>query len=350
MLMPKGLLPEGWDTSKFLYFAEATGIAFFDETKPNAAAVLNAIRGIDMGLGNYVAQMRDLMSGIKAEAWEAVGMNRQKYGDIKASDGKGNTDQAVLRSSIITAEMFRRFQRFEESDMQGLLDYSKFAWINGKKGMYINSNGRKALLDVDPEQHLESDYGVFAVDSADEAAKLQQAKQYAFGWAQKGATPASVVLEVLDSNNMAQLKEFVKKAEEIEKQYQTQIQQAQQQHEQIVEDKKISINRENNATKIEVAHIMTDGAIAVKNIGAQNELDKINAQPEEEGSGDSDIDKAYNDHLDKIAEDDRKRQELGLKGAAESGKRRLGEAQIAVKREDIKSKEKIAKTNKNKYD
>lgn len=350
MLMPKGLLPDGWDTDKFLYFAEATGIAFFDETKPNAASVLNAIRGIDMGLGNYVSQMRELLAGIKAEAWDSIGMNRQKFGDIKASDGKGNTDQAVLRSSIITAEMFRRFQRFEESDSQGLLDYSKFAWIKGKKGMYITSNGQKAILDVDSEQHLESDYGVFAVDSAEEAAKLQQAKQYAFGWAQKGATPASTVLEVLASNNMSQLQEFVKKAEQIEKDYQAQIQQSEQQNAQAIEDKLTARQDSINQTDITVAQIQSNTAIQVKNIGAQNELEKIAAKPEEGESEDLGIDKAYNDYLAKVAEGDRKRQELGMKQAADIGKQRLGEQKIAVDREKIKSAEKIAKTNKNKYD
>lgn len=349
MLMPKGLLPEGWSEDEFLYFVEATGIAFFDETKPNAAAILNAIRGIDMGLGNYIAQMRELLTSIKMEAWDGVGMNRQRYGDIKASDGKGNTEQATVRSSVISAEMFRRFEKFEESDLQGLLDNSKLAWINGKKGMYINSNGRKAFLDVDPQLHLESDYGIFAVNSADEAEKLKLAKQYAFGWAQKGTSPAGTVLEVLDSNNMAQLKDYVSRAEAIQQEFEANQAKAQQEHEQLVEDKQTARDDKKNATSIKVAEIQAHATISAKNIGAKNELDKIEATPQQE-SDDPKINEAYNNYLLAVEESDRKKREEGLKSAAEVGKQRIAENKIAVDREKIKSAEKIAKTNKNKYD
>ena len=349
MLMPKGLLPEGWDTDKFLYFAEATGIAFFDETKPNAAAVLNAIRGIDMGLGNYVEQMRSLLSSIKMEAWESFGMNRQRYGDIKASDGKGNNDQAALRSAVISAEMFRRFERFEESDLQGLMDMSKYAWAEGKKGMYISPNGTKELLDIDPEIHCNSDVGVFATNSSHEAAKLEQARNYAFGWAQKGSSPASTVLEVLDSNNMAQLKEFVKKAEDVEKKYQESVEKSKQESLHAIEDKKTARDDKKNATDIKVAEIQVQGSIAGHNIKATNELDKIEAQPKQE-TGDANVDKAYDDYLAAVAESDRKKTEAGLKAASDIGKQRLGENKLSVDREKIESAEKIAKLNKNRYD
>ncbi len=348
MLMPKGLLPEGWTEDKFLYFAEATGIAFFDETKPNAAAVLNAIRGIDMGLGTYISQMRELLASIKMEAWDSVGMNRQRYGDIKASDGKGNVDQATIRSSVISAEMFRRFERFEESDLQGLLDTSKLAWVEGKKGMFVNSNGRKAFLDVNPGQSLESDYGVFAVNSSDEAAKLQTAKQYAFGWAQKGATPASTVLEVLDSNNMAQLKEFVKKAEDIQQQFEQQQEQATQAHEKEMQQMISERDDKGDATKVEVANIMAHASIVGHGIKAQNELDKIDATPTADST--PEIDKAYQAYLAAVADNDRKKTEQGLKSAADTGNKRLVENKLSVDREKIKSSEKIAKMNKNKYD
>lgn len=345
MLMPKGLMPEGWTEDKFLYFAEATGVAFFDETKPNAAAVLNAIRGIDMGLGTYISQMRELLGSLKMEAWDAVGMNRQRYGDIKASDGKGNTDQATLRSAVISSEMFRRFQRFEESDLQGLLDYSKVAWINGKKGMYINSDGRRAWLDVDPEQHLESDYGVFAVDSAQEAQKLETARQYAFGWAQKGSTPASTVMEVLDSNNMAKLKDFVKKAEKINQDFEQQQQQAEQQNSQMLSDKETAREKAANETKIEVAQIIANGTIESSNIKAKTEANKLDAESNK--SEDPAVNNAYDKYLETVRDSDRKKQEAGMKAGAEIGKQRLQENKLSMEDKKIQSSEKIARMNKN---
>ena len=66
--MPIGLIPKDWSPDKFLWFAETTGVAWFDETKPNAAQVLNALKSIDLGLGNYVEQIRNLLGEIKNEA------------------------------------------------------------------------------------------------------------------------------------------------------------------------------------------------------------------------------------------------------------------------------------------
>lgn len=351
MLMPKGLLPEGWGTDKFLYFAEATGVAFFDETKPNAAAVLNAIKGIDMGLGNYVSQMRDLLAGIKMEAWDAIGMNRQRYGDVKASDGKGSNEQALIRSAIISSEMFRRFERLEESDLQGLLDYSKLAWREGKKGMYITSDGRKAWLNLEkPEEHLEAEYGIFAISGREEQIKLETARQYAFGWAQKGASPASTVLEVIDSNNISRLKQIIKKGEDIQQEMSNNQVKAEQEHEKHLEEIKATSEDKKNKTAIEVARISAGASNHAVNTKAQTESDKLEAQPKVEETQDPAVEKAYNDYILAVQEADRKKQELGLKAGAEVGKQRLSENKLNVDREKIASAERIAKENKNRYD
>jgi hypothetical protein len=349
MLMPLGLLPEGWTEDKFLYFAETTGLAFFDETKPNAAAVLNAIRSIDMNLGNYVAQMRDLLISIKNEAWDSVGMNRQRFGNISASDGKGITEQAQLRSSVISREMFRRFERLEESDLQGLLDYSKLAWINGKKGMYISSDDTKAMLNINPEIHCNSDYGVFVKDSNAEGEKLQQAKQFAFGWAQKSNVPASNVLEILDSNNMSKLKNFIKIQEDIQQQLLEKQQEADRQNSQVLADKEAQIAAQDNQTKIQVAQIQAGSLIESANIKAATDLTNL-SNSENIDNTDLKIQEQYNKYQENLRKSQLEKDKLGAKINNDIAYKRVEEAKLQLKKEEIKSKERIAKTNKNRYD
>lgn len=349
MLMPLGLLPEGWAEDKFLYFAETTGLAFFDETKPNAAAVLNAIRSIDMNLGNYVAQMRELLISIKNEAWDSVGMNRQRFGNITASDGKGITEQAQLRSSVISREMFRRFEKLEESDLQGLLDYSKLAWINGKKGMYVSSDDSKAMLNINPEIHCNSDYGVFVKDSTEEGEKLQQAKQFAFGWAQKSNVPASNVLEILDSNNMSKLKNFIKIQEDIQQQLNEKQQEAERQNQQILADKEAERQNADNQTKIQVAQIQAGSTIEAANIKAATDLTNTSFS-----SGGEDLDlkiqESYNKYQETIRKNQLEKDKMGLKANNDIANKRLKEAKIELDRQKMLSNERIAKTNKNRYD
>lgn len=332
MMIPLGLLPDGWTEDKFLYFAESTGMLFFDETKPNASTVLNSLRAIDLNLGNYISQMRNLLAGIKEEAWDAVGMNRQRYGDVNASDGKGTNEQAIVRSSVISREMFRRFERFEESDMQGLLDCSKLAWLDGKKGMYINSDGRKAFLEANPEQHLETDYGVFYKDSVEEADKLKMAKQYAFGIAQKGGSFSSV-MEVIDATNMAKIKQFVAKAEEIERQFQEETQKKQAEANQQMVESKNAQEDKNNATGIEKEKIKAEASINVALINKTGSDE--NGNPVDDSN--TEMFKAYDEYVQSLREKDLQKQAEGLKNLQSATKTRMDEASLEMEKQKMEN-------------
>ena len=93
-----------------------------------------------------------------------------------------------------------------------MLDYSKEAWIDGKKGMYIMPDGTRELLALDSLTHMESEYGVFITDSGSEQDKLQKVEQLAQSMIQNGV-PASTVAEMIDTQSFTQLKDKIKQAE-----------------------------------------------------------------------------------------------------------------------------------------
>lgn len=344
MLMPVGLIPDsnGWTEDKFLYFMETLGIAFFDETKPNAQQILSALKSVDMSLGNYIEQMRNLITSIKNEAWDTIGMNRQRFGDINTSDGKATAEQAQIRSAVISREMNRRFEKFEESDLQGLLEYSKVAWIDGKKGAYINSEGRKALFELDGVQHLDTDCSVFVVDSQEEQIKLNKAKEYAFGVAQKGGVPYSTVLEIIDANNMSKLKALVNKIEDLTKEYEQQIAQNEHQNAMQIEQEKIASKDKEGQIKIEVENIKKDAAIEVALIN--NSADSQFNKKEES------LEMQDNSFIDNVKQTDLQKQKEGIKVGNNLAATRLNEAKLEEARQKRLSAEKIARENKNKYD
>ena len=276
MTMPIGLIPKDWSPDKFLWFAETTGVAWFDETKPNAAQVLNALKSIDLGLGNYVEQIRNLLGEIKNEAWDSVGMNRQRYGDTKASDGKGVSEQAIMRSSTISREMFRRFEKFMETDKQGLLDISKVAWVEGKKGMYITSDGRKKFFETNGIDHLESDYAIFAKDAGEEQRKLDAARSLTNMMAQKGGIGASLMFETLDASNFSQLKKYALRFEEIQQQLSEQAAEKEQQNSQLLQDKINAKEQAKNDTDIKVAEIQAGATVQSATIKAHTDIATTN--------------------------------------------------------------------------
>lgn len=345
MLMPKGLLPDGWEPDKAMYFAEATGLMWFDETKPNAAAIISAIRSIDMGLGTYVAEMRNLLKDIKEEAWDSVGMNRQRYGDTNSSDGKGVNQDAINRSATITREHYRKFEKLEEKDFQGLLDYSKQAWKKGKKGSYIKSDNTHGLLDIDGDDYQESELGVFAKDSTEEFGKLQTAKSLAGTFAQKGTVKSSTILEIIDSNNISKLKGFIKKAEDIEEQ----LKQQQEQLNRDSQEKVATMNNEtskiDSQTKLQVANIAANAVITSAQIKADSDYKTTELSTQETPEIEDD-----NSKINELRTNFENSQKNGIATAKNQTDARLKEQELKLKEKDIDNKLKIAKDNKNKYD
>lgn len=226
--LPLSLIPNkpGWDELTTLYYADTTGFIFVDDSNAASMQSLQYVKSLDMSLGNYMEFVHRHLEQIKADAEEIMGINRQRKGESMASDAVTNNTAATVRSVISTEEMFVEFDEFEQREMQGLLDLSKFAFINGKKASYISSDGKVKYLEIVPESYCNSDFGVFVKNGGQEAEKLREFKQSAFAFAQNQMKP-SLVAEIVDANNLAKLVIDMKKAEQELEQQQAQAAEAQ---------------------------------------------------------------------------------------------------------------------------
>tara|TARA_Y100000004_G_scaffold197340_1_gene271246 strand:+ start:228 stop:2546 length:2319 start_codon:yes stop_codon:yes gene_type:complete len=328
------MIPKKWDMDKFMYYVEGSGIAWVDYNKegiqlnPQHQSVLDmSIKTIDQYIG--------LLESIMLE-WEKLsGVNRQRQGQIGSYEGKATSQQAIVQSSHITEDLFKKFNRLEERDMQALLDYSKEAWLSGKKASFMMPDGTQQFLDVSSMEHMESNYGIFATDSGKEQEKLDAIKQLSQSMIQNG-TPASTIAEMMDADSFATIKAKIgqveKQAQELAAQQQQAQQEAQQQQMQL-ETQKLEAeiaekdkDRENN---IKVAEI--HAADNNKRI----QLDAIkNTRTNEVQQKDSDTRKAQVDELvrSNMADEAIKRQELGIKSK-----------EVKIKNKDANTKAKIAK-------
>ena len=266
------MIPKKWDMDKFMYYVEGTGIAWVDYNKEGIQLSPQHQSVLDMSI-KTIQQYIMLLDSILQE-WEKLsGVSRQRQGEIGAYEGKASSQQAILQSSHITEDMFRKFSRLEQRDMQALLDYSKEAWLTGKKGQFVMPDGTTDFLDLDSMEHLESEYGIFVSDSGKDQLKLDQIKGLTQAMMQNGAK-TSTVAEILDAESFPQIKEKLKAAERAQEQLEQAQQQAEQQAQQQamqMEQAKIeqeSLEKERDRQKdIEVALI---NAEARKDPAAEN--------------------------------------------------------------------------------
>ena len=321
------MIPKKWDMDKFMYYVEGTGIAWVDYNKEGIQLNPQHQSVMDMSI-KTISQYITLLDSILVE-WEKIsGVSRQRQGEIGAYEGKASSQQAILQSSHITEDLFRKFERMEQRDFQALLDYSKEAWITGKRGMFVLPDGTTDFLDINSIQHMESNYGIFVSDAGKDQEKLQNIKGLTQAMMQNGAKPGDIA-EMLDSDSFTQIKKNLKIADKANAELEQAQQEAQQQmQQQQLEAQQMQLEAENierekdRQKDIEIALISAES----KDQTASNSL-----------------------NLEKMIQDfEIKKQELSLKEQELQLKMQGDMDSNAVKREDIKSKKEIANKNANK--
>ena len=338
------MIPKKWDLDKFMYYVEGTGIAWVDYNKEGIQLSPQHQSVLDMSI-KTIEQYIGLLESIMIE-WEKIsGVNRQRQGMVGAYEGKATSQQAIVQSSHITEDIFRKFSRLEQRDLQAMLDYSKEAWVAGKKGMYVMSDGTTEFFDLDSLDHMESEYGIFVSDSGKDQDKLEILKQLAQSMVQNGV-PASTIAEMVDADNFSQIKEKIKSAEAQQQQLQQAQseaeQQAQQQQAQLKaqELENDNMNKEKDRqTKIEVAKIAAEAKLAGDQLTMQKSMSDSTSKANQSALKEKEYSEKVRSNQAKeqlIREDQRQK-------AAEKGLERNEKAQDReLKKEDLRIKEKNA--------
>ena len=328
------MIPKKWDMDKFMYYVEGTGIAWVDYNKEGIQLNPQHQSVMDMSI-KTIAQYIQLLESIMVE-WEKLsGVNRQRQGQVGSYEGKAVAQQAIVQSSHITEDIFKKFNRMEERDMQALLDYSKEAWHTGKKTSFIMPDGTQEFLSLDTVEHMESNYGIFVTDSGKEQEKFDAVKVLAQSMVQNGV-PASTVAEMIDADSFAVIKKKIKEAEKEMQDLQAKQQEAQQGIEKAKlegaqqERDNDNMNKEKDReTQIKVAMIHAEDN------NKRVEVDSVKTTKETQVK-DKDVDVRRQSHEEVVrsnkANEEIKRSELGIK-----------KKEAAVKKQDVANKLKIAK-------
>ena len=224
------MIPKNWDMDKFMHYVEGTGIAWVDYNKEGIQLSPQHQSVLDMSI-KTISQYLTLLESIMLE-WEKLsGVTRQRQGQMGTYEGKATSQQSIVQSSHITEDIFRKFSHFEQRELQGLLDYSKEAWLNGKKATYVMPDGSFDELDLDPITHMESEYGIFVSDAGKDIDKKQKIEGLAQAAVQNGL-PLSAAIAMYESDSLSQIKDKIVQAEKAQEELKKAQDQAMQQQEQ----------------------------------------------------------------------------------------------------------------------
>lgn len=213
-LIDQNVIPKkhGWDEEKFFYWAEATGFALIDRNQPGVDKTFNQYTTLDLGLYQHISSLIEIMEYVKQEWDELLGITRQRKGQINSSDTVRGGQQAISQSSVISEKVFSRFEEFVRVELQGLLDVSKLAWVDGFQSTYQSDDMRSAILQIDPAQYIEADFGVTISRSARDLENLEMVRQQVQAFAQNGVAP-STIINVVQAKSLSKLRSILEEAE-----------------------------------------------------------------------------------------------------------------------------------------
>ena len=338
LLLPESLVAS--NTEDKIYKMAADGVLFIDDSEDTNSLKAQQIRLLNANMGDYIIQLTNLMEATKLEAREMVDMNMQRYGDIAQSAGAATTQEAISRSSMGMVILVQMFDEFRKTDYNRDLDYAKLAYIDGLDTSYWNEIGNKAYISLDVNNFIGSDYSTTVRNDSKELDKVQQLRQWAFSAAQNG--DLDMAMAAISGDNVTQIKATVQKFMEIKRQHEEQMKQMEQMIKQEEIENKIKEIQAKGEEDRKTEELKYAYEMQLKYMDIDMSL--LATKPD---------DSAVRNRLAEQAEQNKTniaQQKLQLDRQKMMADTYSKAADREVKREDIKTKLKIAQTNKNRYD
>lgn len=340
LMLPKSLI--GDNPEDTIYRMAADGTLLVDDELDAAGTKMQQVRLLNANLGTYISELEQLKDNVKNDAREIVDMNAQRYGQISQSSGASTTQTAISQSSTGSVIIFQTFDEFRRADYDRDLDYAKLAFIDGLDTSFNDSLGQRRYISLDVNSFISSDLSTTVRNNAKDVDKMDQLKQWAFSAAQNGDLESA--LAAIEGNNIAAISKNIREFAEIKRKHDEEMQQVDQQ-----------IKEQANQFELEKIRVKGEEDRKTAALKAQYEeqakyVDLFGEQLNNENPNDDEFAKS---NLERLQEDNKR--------AIEQSKLMLERQKMAmdaynaaadreVKREQMKTDLKIAKTNKNRYD
>lgn len=346
--------------------ARKRGVIVVDDSPENlkSPSNFNTFKNIDWTRTSEIQSRYTLAMQLKQEAWELVGISRERTGGVAATQTATGTNTALSQSYAQTEPYFAQHEYVLNDVYQAILDAVQHIEVKNPYSTisYINTEGEQAFIRVNSEDITLRDLQVFVTTRANDQKAFEDLKQLAQPMLQNGATPYEISV-LYTTNSIRTMKQVFKslkdkmeqmqqqeqqmKQQELEQQqqqFQVQAEQAQQQHEADQEFEAMQ-NELDRLNKKEIALIAA----------AAKERSAFQPMPD---AGDEDMalaaqtaqESMYKDreYQLKLSQVQQKAKEAGDYVSMELKKIALDkeklQAQMKMKQMDIKAKKQIAKS------
>lgn len=348
--------------------AEERGILFIDDSPENAKSLssFNQYREIDLSRSDEMQARYNLAVQMKMECWQLVGITPERQGAVAATQTATGVNTSLSQSYAQTEPYFQQHEYIVTEVYQALLDAAQY--IESHKPMstisYITAEGENAFVQISGSELKMRDIKVFVTSRQKDQNAFTQIQQLSQAALQNGASLYEVA-EMYTTDSIRKLKDTFKKLKDKQDEY---IQQQQQ-----MEQQKLDQSQQQFLAAQQAQEIARNEEMINENY--QKELDRINKKEiaiiqsfnrqddnlkDTDASGTPDIleisqlgleevrsKNDYNLALQKLANE---RSKISQDRTSQLDQLKLEREKLRVKEKEIRSKERVATKNKNKYD
>jgi len=207
-----------FDMKKWQYFFESTPFMYYnidqEGTSYNDANTVAKV--IDLSVVSDIQKYIEIAEYLRTQAGRSVGITDAVEGQIGPTDAVSNTRQNLVQSSHILEWYFDMHSRTKRNVLQALLETAKVAYSNSdkKKLSYFLDDMSQRIINLDMGLLNDSTVGVFVTDSSTSEETKDTIKQLAHAAMQTQSASLSDVISILRQNDIVEMSETLKVAEQ----------------------------------------------------------------------------------------------------------------------------------------
>jgi hypothetical protein len=330
-----------------LWNAKNRGALFIDTSIENTggAVQFNQMTRVDLTRTAEIQSRIQLAQQLRAEAYELIGITRQRLGSTQPSETATATNNALVQSFAQTETWFAFHDGVLQKVYQTLLDVAQYIELQKPTSTlnYLNSELETVFLQITKNELLHELF-VFVSSYAEDKVTLEQLKQLAQPAMQNGAE----LIEMLDLFTASSERSLRKTLEDVQKR-----KQAMQEQQNAMKQQELAQQQEQFQQKMQMDMAMKEQEAQRDDMN--RELDRQNRLEVEKLKGIAN-EGSYNPESDttallieqtKISQEGSK---VNFERATKKQEMSLKEKELQLKEKDIDTKLQIAKINRNKFD
>lgn len=189
------------------------------------------------------------IESIEQTASSITGVFRERLNGIEQRDAVTNVKIGQRNSFIITKQYYHQMDLIVNEMLLDCLNLAKIVFKNGLSGTIILGDKYQKIFTALPEYFTLTDHDVRIITSSDIVKDLEEVKTIIPEFVKSGGLPPDLIIEAITSKSLPDLKYKIKKAMNIQKEENDQVQKLTQQIEELSKQLEDSTKQLQDSTK-----------------------------------------------------------------------------------------------------